>query len=100
HRPAWSSFFPYTTLFRSKVNAVLRAMTSEPLMRDKSVVRLSVRPSTKCSCAGSPPKFVNGKTTTDNRGAETGVEACRTGLSLGLDRKSTRLNSSHLVISY
>ena len=30
-----------------KLNAVLRAMTNEPLMRDRSVVRLSVIPSTK-----------------------------------------------------
>ena len=30
-----------------KVNAVLRAITNEPLMRDRSVVRLSVTPSTK-----------------------------------------------------
>jgi hypothetical protein len=30
-----------------KVNAVLRAITSEPAMRDRSVVRLSVTPSAK-----------------------------------------------------
>ena len=30
-----------------KVNAVLRAITNEPPMRDRSVVRLSVTPSTK-----------------------------------------------------
>lgn len=32
---------------RQKVNAVLRAITKAPLIRDKSVVRLSVTPSTK-----------------------------------------------------
>jgi integrase len=37
------------------VNAVLRAITNAPLMRDKSVVRLSVTPSTKYSCSGSLP---------------------------------------------
>src|SRR6478609_2025112 len=50
------SFFTSTAL-PLKVNAVLRAITNAPLMRDKSVVRLSVTPSTKYSCSGSPPMF-------------------------------------------
>src|SRR6516165_8142004 len=32
-------------------------------MRERSVVRLSVTPSTKCSCSGSPPRLAKGKTT-------------------------------------
>ena len=52
------------------MNAVLRAITNAPLMRDKSVVRLSVTPSTKYSCSGSPPMFTNGSTTRDKRDAE------------------------------
>jgi DHA1 family bicyclomycin/chloramphenicol resistance-like MFS transporter len=48
------------TAFPLKVNAVLRAMTNEPLIRDKSVVRLSVMPSTKYSCSGSPLRLANG----------------------------------------
>src|SRR5580704_4771846 len=36
-------------------------------MRERSVVRLSVTPSTKCSCSGSPPILANGKTTIDGR---------------------------------
>src|SRR6266481_3701698 len=39
-------------------------------MRDKSVVRLSVTPSTKQSCAGSLLRLAKGKTTIDRRGAE------------------------------
>ena len=37
-------------------------------MRERSVVRLSVTPSTKCSCAGSPPILANGSTTIERRG--------------------------------
>src|ERR1700751_2561088 len=58
------------------VNAVLRAITNAPLMRDKSVVRLSVTPSTKYSCSGSPPMFTNGSTTRAKCGAEEWV-GCR-----------------------
>jgi hypothetical protein len=36
---------------------------NELRMRERSVVRLSVTPSTKCSCSGSPPIFENGRTT-------------------------------------
>ena len=50
------------------VKAVLRAITKEPLMRDRSVVRLSVTPSTKYSCSGSPPILAKGKTTIERRG--------------------------------
>src|SRR6516162_6942534 len=41
-------------------------------MRDKSVVRLSVTPSTKYSCSGSSPMLANGSTTMDRRGAAVG----------------------------
>ena len=55
--------------WRNLVNAyVLRAITKEPLTRDKSVVRLSVTPSTKYSCSLSPPILANGKTMIDRRG--------------------------------
>jgi hypothetical protein len=37
-------------------------------MRDRSVVKLSVTPSTKYSCCGSPDILVNGRTTIDRRG--------------------------------
>src|SRR5580704_4021765 len=38
-------------------------------MRDRSVVRLSITPSTKYSCSGSPPMFANGSTTIESLGA-------------------------------
>src|SRR5262245_7719457 len=39
-----------------------------PLMRDRSVVRLSVTPSAKYSNSGSPPMFAKGRTTVESRG--------------------------------
>ena len=53
-------------------------------MRDRSVVRLSVTPSTKCSCSGSPPMLANGKTTIERRGgADFSSGRGRRGLRLG-----------------
>src|ERR1700733_1307130 len=54
------------------VNAVLRAITTAPRMRERSVVRLSVTPSTKCSCSAPPPILANGKTTMERRGLRLG----------------------------
>src|SRR5436190_11360013 len=71
-RPPRSTLFPYTTLFRSK-----SATPAEVVARVKAVLR---------------------------RSGGTGVEQTTT-LDFGRgaparDRKSTRLNSSHTVISY
>src|ERR1700733_7741064 len=53
---------------RVYVKAVLRAIPTALRRRERSVVRLSVTPSTKCSCSGSPPILANGKTTIERRG--------------------------------
>src|SRR5256885_7429786 len=69
-RPPRSTLFPYTTLFRS-LDLVRAAAARQPRLRE--VVhggRARVRP------LGPDPR------------------------RMSLDRKSTRLNSSHLVISY
>src|SRR5438094_4691493 len=69
-RPPRSTLFPYTTLFRSFSAAV-----------------------------GSPPTGTSGSSNTRAR-----KKSCAVGLgensSAVLDRKSTRLNSSHRTISY
>src|SRR5437868_9898330 len=74
-RPPTSTLFPYTTLFRSRT-----------------------------SCAASPPGPANGPAilcsaaVVDHLAVTTGEpELQRSG---GGDRKSTRLNSSHVSISY
>src|ERR1700737_2043084 len=51
------------------MNAVLRAITKLPEIRDRSVVRSSVTPSAKYSWSGSFDRFAKGSTTKDKRGA-------------------------------
>src|SRR2546422_5821551 len=75
-RPPRSTLFPYTTLFRSIRVGDLRA-------KDGGAAE-SARPSQKAQRAGRPSELLN-----------TGEAGC-----LFLDRKSTRLNSSHGYISY
>src|SRR2546426_3126244 len=73
-RPPRSTLFPYTTLFRS-VHGRRRVLPGQ-LRRAETVVPLLPR---------------RGRPQADQRFAQ-GLQAT--------DRKSTRLNSSHLVISY
>src|SRR3712207_8730824 len=76
-RPPRSTLFPYTTLFRS-FNA-------------KSANELSVL--LRAGALPAPLTVVEERTV----GPELGADAIRAGM---LDRKSTRLNSSHANISY
>src|SRR5260221_3857942 len=78
-RPPRSTLFPYTTLFRSN--------------RDTSAI------SKLLSSVGQPDPA----TAADGGAILVGLEADRAdavGGELLVDRKSTRLNSSHTVISY
>src|SRR5260221_7024663 len=75
-RPPRSTLFPYTTLFRS-VDAV----------------RLSVGP-----LPVNNRNNLKGKT--NKEGKQHIVDARICGVRNSIDRKSTRLNSSHTVISY
>src|SRR5256885_11851663 len=86
-RPPRSTLFPYTTLFRSGV----RIDTSETLV-DKSVIPQmgTFKPT------GVNPQLVwNVRRALDGEGFQHVKIVERPA-----DRKSTRLNSSHLVISY
>src|SRR5438045_4694243 len=79
-RPPTSTLFPYTTLFRSPTLGGYSART--PMMRASGVARTrtTVRALGIAPCCGSTCVSVV-------------IESAR-------DRKSTRLNSSHLGISY
>jgi hypothetical protein len=59
------------------VKAVLRAITKALLIRDRSVVRLSVTPLTKYSCSGPPPMLAKGKTTMESLGGSPRTETGR-----------------------
>src|SRR2546426_4586187 len=74
-RPPRSTLFPYTTLFRSDV--------------------LSLH-----STSGESPNVIRAAQAAKTRGVTVVGFVGHSGGRLKEDRKSTRLNSSHLVISY
>src|SRR2546426_5959020 len=78
-RPPRSTLFPYTTLFRSHrgVGAIKLAGVA---------AGLAAEPKHRVAAAGGIDAL--------------GLAAGRGGGEIDIDRKSTRLNSSHLVISY
>src|SRR5690242_20799387 len=78
-RPPRSTLFPYTTLFRS-------ADELQPLIE-----RRRIRAGARLRQSGCPHSGLNGK---------PDLEALRCGAECPLDRKSTRLNSSHMPTSY
>src|SRR5256885_3152214 len=79
-RPPRSTLFPYTTLFRSRAPRRVTWRTAFPLQIPVGERDLSVGPSP----VPRPPRKYH---------YAARPVGCR-------DRKSTRLNSSHLVISY
>src|SRR5256885_10159230 len=83
-RPPRSTLFPYTTLFRSKASPSASLHVTAAVFHSKyDDIQIVVR-------EGVAPVVQNAGVATID-GAE---------LEWKLDRKSTRLNSSHLVISY
>src|SRR3712207_7423937 len=80
-RPPRSTLFPYTTLFRSSVYVLGRALESAGMSAaDIQVVWTPVEQQLRAYREGSVDAVV--------------------GFEPGIDRKSTRLNSSHANISY
>src|SRR5256885_12870388 len=81
-RPPRSTLFPYTTLFRSRHDRA----TSR---REAGGISIAARPRMDTFMDEPTARFVS-------RYGESDIAE----LSPTVDRKSTRLNSSHLVISY
>src|SRR2546426_4792067 len=83
-RPPRSTLFPYTTLFRSFwVLADDRVRESTAAERD------------------SMGAIIGRRTRAEIQDADRAIDKCKAGYDGShRDRKSTRLNSSHLVISY
>src|SRR5256885_11877100 len=89
-RPPRSTLFPYTTLFRSYVPAGLP--DADPSAREDYLNRLNERLMTEIQLDG---RVYVSNAVLDGRFT---LRACV--VNFRTDRKSTRLNSSHLVISY
>src|SRR5256885_3308682 len=86
-RPPRSTLFPYTTLFRSEQSPEVSQIENQ-----KPETRNSRSPRGKI---GRLPKAIRDKL---NFMLRDGLQYAN--ILAALDRKSTRLNSSHLVISY
>src|SRR5256885_9824026 len=87
-RPPRSTLFPYTTLFRSLMEEMIEACKAAGV----KTIFLEVRES---NCGARNFYSGMGFTEAGRRG-----RYYRQPVEDALDRKSTRLNSSHLVISY
>src|SRR5256885_6407285 len=94
-RPPRSTLFPYTTLFRSLTEAVRRVdRFVDP------IVVVSARAGVYWTPNGNHRRVVLEKLKAEFVPAILVAEPNVAFQVLALDRKSTRLNSSHLVISY
>src|SRR5258708_22077589 len=86
-RPPRSTLFPYTTLFRSPCELPER--------------KGCYRPIPEASPCGQPVEWrVRRVSTRDQAPGGNSTNAPFNGLATRRDRKSTRLNSSHQIISY
>src|SRR5256885_10026901 len=88
-RPPRSTLFPYTTLFRSGLLSGYTAEGSKTVLPSKAMAKVSCR----LVADQSPAEIEKLMRAHIARVAPEGVK-------ISVDRKSTRLNSSHLVISY
>src|SRR5256885_10181517 len=85
-RPPRSTLFPYTTLFRSAGRDRLKVLQNRMIMAAIGPVTARALRELGVQRIVTP--------------AESTADAVVAALESSLDRKSTRLNSSHLVISY
>src|SRR5690606_41593095 len=89
--PPRSALFPYTTLFRSIAapQAGKTNLTSGPCAGNAATALLG-------NVAQGTAPALGGRFSKQKRGARGGIDL----VSMMQDRKSTRLNSSHVKISY
>src|SRR5207302_8640088 len=99
-RPPRSPLFPYTTLFRSEVETARPgARAHEPEQRRRVAVCAPVDGDRAGHCDAARARVAR---TRRERAAAVRehLQAQRARVARDLDRKSTRLNSSHVKISY
>src|SRR5256885_15843109 len=97
-RPPRSTLFPYTTLFRSDLSSIYTVRANGTGLR-----RLTSPPTRQELGGDSGPVWSPGgrRIVFERDLTYWGTDRFRlTAVPSGGDRKSTRLNSSHLVISY
>src|SRR3712207_9118522 len=97
-RPPRSTLVPYTTLFRSVAHPVAEARLREQVRRPGHRLHAAADADRDVAGADRAVEHADGA---HARGADL-VDGLRGDLlrDAGLDRKSTRLNSSHANISY
>src|SRR5205807_7194083 len=99
-RPPTSTLFPYTTLFRSQCFASRRSPIRSrlaPLGKPCKHTRLPTSVAAPATCVAADRRSEQPRQSTFARMRPVGGGSHR---RFKRDRKSTRLNSSHLVISY
>src|SRR5256885_3930787 len=114
-RPPRSTLFPYTTLFRSvtTLRAEVRARAREPELlivtkanstatvhRGELLDYVGVKTFDRRGRVDGEHRFLGLWTSTAYHGSPRDIPVLRRKVERVIDRKSTRLNSSHLVISY
>src|SRR5207247_11203469 len=97
-RPPASSLFPYTTLFRSQVTGVAREVGTEGILGGQAEVPGAA--GTWKDLTDSVNFMASNLTTQVRNIAQVATAVAQGDLTQKIDRKSTRLNSSHEWISY
>src|SRR5256885_11633999 len=95
-RPPRSTLFPYTTLFRSILTARVYDVAVESDLEPAKALSRRLHNKVLLKREDQQPVFSFKLRGAYNKMAHLSAEQ----LEKGVDRKSTRLNSSHLVISY
>src|SRR5258708_18315387 len=89
-RPPRSTLFPYTTLFRSVLDVVVKQGEKRLLVRDWN----------EDSALDVVDTFAKADVGAKGAGGVDAFDAVLADLAFDEDRKSTRLNSIHQIISY
>src|SRR5256885_10573321 len=89
-RPPRSTLFPYTTLFRSRRDDKIQQMEDEKDFLNQKKQQLQ----------NQQTEYENDRGVRSEEMRAVEAEIKRKQNEMRTDRKSTRLNSSHLVISY